>query len=148
MRNLLEALKQADQAEQIAALEYSLAENRRQAELRSQQLEEGVNAVVTTIQRVSNKEASARVDLPTSHELWPVGQQINRFLDRYLKTRGAEEELERTRQAIMEFANELYQVGPHRPFRLPPRRNTAMDAVIIALSGLKEKGTEPHAPLS
>jgi hypothetical protein len=145
VRNLLEALKQADQAEQIAALEYSLAENRRKAEERSTQLEVGVNAIVKTIQQVSNKDIGARVELTPENELWPVGKQINLFLDRYQKARGAEHELEATRAAISEFSNEIYQAGQQqRSFHLPPRRNTLLDSVIIAFSGERRNTGEPN----
>jgi hypothetical protein len=54
VKNLLEALKQADQAEQIATLEYALAEDRRLAAERNTQLEAGVHAIILTIQQVSN----------------------------------------------------------------------------------------------
>jgi hypothetical protein len=145
VRNLLEALKQADQAEQIAALEYSLAENRRQAEERSLQLEEGVNAIVKTIRQVSGRESGARVELPHENELWPVGAQVNLFLDRYQKARGAESELEATRVAIFEFANEIYQANQQqRSFHLPPRRNTLLDAVIMAFSGERRNTGDPR----
>ena len=135
MQNLLEALKQIDQAEQIAALEYSLAESRRRIEERSLQLQEGVNAIVETIQKISTN-VGARVELPPQNELWPVGKQINLFLDRYQKARNSEAIMETTREAIFEFANEIYQAGQQqRNFRLPPRRNTLLDAIIMAFSG-------------
>ncbi len=144
VRNLLEALKQADQAEQIAALEYSLAENRRRAEERSMQLEMGVNAIVKTIQHVSSRDIGARVEMPAENELWPVGKQINLFLDRYQKARNAEHEQEATRAAVLEFANEIYQASQQRrSIRMPPRRNTPLDAVIMAFSGERTNTANP-----
>jgi hypothetical protein len=141
VKNLLEALKQADQAEQIASLEYALAEDRRQAAERNTQLEAGVNAIILTIQQVSNKEEWARVRLSPENILWPIGKQINLFLDRYQKARVSEAELERTKAAILEFANEIYQSNQQRrQFIVPGRKSTPMDAIIIALTGERRPG--------
>jgi hypothetical protein len=135
VRNLLDALKRADQAEQLAALEHMLAQSRRQAEARNRQLEEGMAAIVTTIQHVSNHQPDRRIVLPPEQVLWPLAMQLNLFLDRYQRARGAEMENMQIRAAIDELAQEIYQATQAgRPFRIPSRRNTPLDAVLMALS--------------
>ncbi len=136
VKNLLDALKRADQAEQLAALEHMLAESRREAEARNTQLEEGMQAIVTTIQQVSNNQPGQRIALPPEHLLWPLAMQLNLFLDRYQRARGAEGENMVVRMAIDELAQEIYRATQEgRPLRLPPRRNTPLDAILVALSG-------------
>ncbi len=136
MRSKGEVIKRADQAEQLAALEHMLAESRREAEARNTQLEEGMQAIVTTIQQVSNNQPGQRIALPPEHLLWPLAMQLNLFLDRYQRARGAEGENMVVRMAIDELAQEIYRATQEgRPLRLPPRRNTPLDAILVALSG-------------
>jgi hypothetical protein len=137
VRNLLAALKRADQAEQIAALEHMLAKSRDQLEERNKQLEEGINAIIQTLQQVSNGQLRARVMLPSQNDLWPMVKQINNFFDRYQRRAEADAVLDVTRGAATELATEIYQSGQQgRHLRLPPRRGTPVDAVIVALSAL------------
>jgi hypothetical protein len=137
VRDLLAALKSADQAEQLASLEFLLAESRREVEHRNVQLEAGIAEMVHSIRQVSMQQdegTHARVHLAQEHPLWPVGMQLNLFLDRYQRARASDAQLEATTSAIHELANAIYQstLAGH-PLRLPPRRNTPLDAVIIAL---------------
>lgn len=145
VRDLLSALKSADQAEQLAALEFMLAESRREAESRNVQLEAGIGEIVQTIRQVSTQQGEgkrARVHLAQEHLLWPVGMQLNLFLDRYQRAREADATLEATTNAITELANAIYQSRQtNQPLRLPARRNTPLDAVLMAIGG---QGTMPH----
>jgi hypothetical protein len=148
VRTLLKAFRSVDQAEQIAQLEHAIADSRSIAEQRNQQLEMGVNAIIEAIQHVSNKGSGGRVELDQGNVLWPVVKQITLFLDCYQHARGAEAELERTKGAIHEFANEVFHFRQERrPFQMPPRRNTPMDEVIIACSRAFITGPNlPHRP--
>jgi hypothetical protein len=140
IKNMLDALKQADQAEQVAVLERALAEARMNNEERTRQVGIAANAFVAAIQQASNRDMGARIDLPIENILWPLGMQMNLFLDRYQKRWEAENELEKTRAAINEFAQEIYRSNEQgRAFRLPPRRNTILDGIIVALAGKKRR---------
>jgi len=146
VKNLLDALKRASQAEQIAALEHAIAESRAQTEARNQHLETGIQAIVWTIQQVSNQQGRARIDLAPSHELWPIAQQLNRFLDRYQGAREDAVVLEQMRQICNRWANEIHQAREEqRPWRLPqvPQR-TPLAVVLAALSA----GPEARRPQS
>ncbi len=137
VRDLLAALKSADQAEQLASLEFMLAESRRETEGRNMQLEAGIGEIVQIIRQVSTQQGEgkrARVHLAQEHPLWPVGMQLNLFLDRYQRARESDAQLEATSTAIHELANAIYQsMRAGHPLLLPPRRNTPLDAVLIAL---------------
>ena len=135
VHNLLEALKRASQAEQVAALEHAIAESRAQTEARNQQLESGIQAIVWTIQRVSNRRERERIQLAPDHELWPIAQQLNRFLDRYQGARADAVVLEQVRQICNRWANEIHQARmERRAWRLPlSAPHTPLDVVIMAL---------------
>jgi hypothetical protein len=137
VRDLLSALKSADRAEQLASLEFMLAESRRETEGRNVQLEAGIGEIVQVIRQVSTQQGEgqrARVHLAQEHPLWPVGMQLNLFLDRYQRARESDAQLEATSNAISELANAIYQsTRAGHPLLLPPRRNTPLDAVLIAL---------------
>jgi hypothetical protein len=145
VKNLLEALKQADRAEQIAALEFSLAESRRKAEERNMQLEAGLHGIVQSIRQVSQGQLTARIHLPTENVLWPMSQQINLFIERYQGAREAEAKLLALQHAIAWCSNEIYEANRHmRPVKIQ-RTNTALDGVLMALAtGQKSEGSLPN----
>jgi hypothetical protein len=144
VRDLLGALKRADRAEQVAKLEFLLAESRKQVEGRNARLEEGMHTMMRAIHQVSTGDLGARMTLPQDNELWSMSKQLNLFLDRYQATREAGQTLERTTIAIQEVTNELYQAHlEHREVRIPPRRHTPLDALLVALSGGRTSETGP-----
>src|SRR5450755_515085 len=103
VRDLLGALKRADRAEQVAALEHLLAESRRQAETRNHELEQGADAIIQTIRQITSNQPEmqrACIHLSQQNVLWPLAMQLNLFLDRYQRTREADALLERTIAAI------------------------------------------------
>jgi hypothetical protein len=135
--NLLETIKRVDVAEQVAALEHQLVESQRQAVARTQELEQGFHAVVAVMQRISNGDYQARIELPTNNLLWPITRQFNQILNRYETARVAEAQLGATWRAIDELANEIHQATQqHRPLDLQ-RRHTPLDAVIIAMLAVR-----------
>ena len=142
VKNLLEALKRASQAEQIAALEHAIAQSQAAFQARNQELEWGVATIVQVIQAVANRATAQRIALPSRHVLWPVAQQLNHFLDRYHRARSAEATLDATMCACTELANALHQATlDHRPLQYPPLRHTPLDAVLFLLS--REQTPQP-----
>jgi hypothetical protein len=135
VKNLLEALTQADKAENIAALQLKLAEHHAQTAERNQQLERGSAAIFQTLRLVARGDTQARILLPPENAYWSIAQQVNLFLDRYGDARTTIKRLEATEAAIQWFANEIYTAHrEHRPLTLPPRMSgTALDPVLMAL---------------
>ena len=134
VRNLRVALKRADQAEQVAKLEHMVAEQAQQSRAHTQQLQEGVEAIVEPIHLVSRGNMNARVHLPTDNMLWAIGKQVNLFIERYQAARLAEIKLEALSKVITWYSNEIYQAARQkRPIQIQ-RTNTVFDGVLMALS--------------
>ncbi len=146
VRNLLDTLKRVDRAEQVASLEYMLAESRQQAEVRNRELEEGMAAMVAAIRLVAAGHPNTPIALPQGHVLWPITTQLSQIFTRYHKLREVDTRLDAITAAIAELTNELYQASlEKRPPRLQ-RRHTPLDGLIIALTTmtLPEKATIAH----
>jgi hypothetical protein len=137
--NLLDTIKREDQAEQVASLEHTLADNRKEAGERNRQLEQGMAAIVTAIREVSAGQSHVRIHLSPGHVLFVFTTQLNHFLDRYQKARSADAQLAATIEAINELAHEIHQASQQqRPLNLR-RRNTPLDAVIVAMFDVTSK---------
>ncbi len=134
--NLLSALKRASAAEQIAALEHDLAESRTAEQARTFALEGGVRAILVCIQRVSNRDYQARIQLETRHELAPVAMQFNNFFQRYQRAHEAELLVEETTKNCQSWADEIYEARQHqRQWRIPLPQQTPLDLVLNAFVG-------------
>ena len=144
VKNLLKALKRASQAEQVALLEHHIAQSRAEAEARSQRLTEGITAIVATIQQVSNQQSQARIQLPTTHDLWPLAQQINNFLDRYRFAREAVNVLDHLQHTCNGWADEIHQARlERRAWRLPAHHDRSPLTVVIDALGTSPSQSLP-----
>jgi hypothetical protein len=133
--SLLQTTKRENQAEQVVALNMMLAEHRAEAEKRQAQFEAGITAISQGIQNVANNHYETRVQLSSTHELWPVAEQLNRLFDRYRNACTSEATLEVTVHAVNELVLEMRRAQKEkRPIKIPPRRNTPLDALLHALS--------------
>jgi hypothetical protein len=133
--SLLQATKRENQAEQVVALNLMLAEHRAEAEKRQAQFEAGITAISQGIQNVANNHYESRVQLSSTHELWPVAEQLNRLFDRYRNACTSEATLEVTAHAVNELVLEMRRAKKEkRPMKIPPRRNTPLDALLHVLS--------------
>jgi|GEM_PF-1386317 len=69
------ALRRADRAEEMATLEHTLAEQKRQ-------LDEGVQQILQTHVRAANGDYSARAPLSQDNVLWQIAYSLNNLLNR------------------------------------------------------------------
>jgi hypothetical protein len=69
------ALRRADRAEELAGLEHTLAEQKRQ-------LDEGVQQILQTHVRAANGDYSARAPLSQDNVLWQIAYSLNNLLNR------------------------------------------------------------------
>jgi hypothetical protein len=133
--SLLQATKRENQAEQVVALNLMLAENRVELENRQAQFEAGIKAITQGIQNVANNHYETHIQLSSTHELWAVAEQLNRLFDRYRNACASEATLEITTHAINELVLEIRRAQKEkRPLKIPPRRNTPLDALLHTLS--------------
>ena len=97
--SLQRALRERDQAEEVARLERDLST---QTEIMAQQkvqLEQSIDMILQTQMRVANGDLSARVPLNSENVLWSVAGTLNNLITRLQRARGAEEQLERTKSS-------------------------------------------------
>jgi hypothetical protein len=100
-----EALLRADRAEQIARLEHDLAKQSEEAARQKQQLEESIQHIVQTHQRVANGDFEARVPVGENNVLWQISGSLNTLLARCGRWRQDAAELVRV-QHKLNLANE------------------------------------------
>ena len=94
----LRALKRADQAEALAAMEHAIAEYERSNAMQKRQLEQGIQYLIETQRRVANGDLTARVPTTQNNVLWPVAISFNNLLTRFQRFQQDANEIERIRQ--------------------------------------------------
>jgi hypothetical protein len=90
------SLRRANRAEEIARLEYDLAQRAVQDKERSSRLEESVGQITEVHRRVANGDLSARVPLTDRNILWQISGLLNNLLTRFQSLRQRAQEQEKT----------------------------------------------------
>ncbi len=141
--SLQRALRERDQAEEVARLERDLSE---QAEVMAQQkvqLDQSINMILQTQTRVANGDLSARVPLTSENVLWSVAGTLNNLITRLQRAQGAEEQLERTKTS----AGWLVSIMRNHKAGQPAGRYTRTGTVIdpIAMELFSQTDAQQHA---
>lgn len=97
--SLQRALRERDQAEEVARLERDLSMQTEVMAQQKVQLEQSIDMILQTQMRVANGDLSARVPLNSENVLWSVAGTLNNLITRLQRARGAEEQLERTKSS-------------------------------------------------
>ena len=138
------AIKRAGQAELIAQLEHSLAEQRHE-------LEEGVEQILATHVAVANGDLTARAPLTQDNKLWQVARALNTLLVRFQRASLAERRLMLVDRAVVYYVQSIQQAERQQQLPILPLARTNIDPLIVALQG-KTIGLAqiqmPHEPLS
>ncbi len=142
--SLQRALRERDQAEEVARLERDLSE---QAEVMAQQkvqLDQSINMILQTQMRVANGDLSARVPLTSENVLWSVAGTLNNLITRLQRAQNAEEQLERTNAS----ANWLVSMMRHHKSGQPAGRYTRTGTAIdpIAMELFSQTNGQQQAP--
>ncbi len=138
VRGTDEAIRRADRAEELAALEHAVAEQRRQLEVGAQQLLE-------THVRVSNGEFGARAPVVQDNILWQVAASLNNLLARLQKSAQADHQLRRTEDELRRLAGAIDDAQAGRRPIWPAPTGTAADLIIERITG-RSRPAQP-APL-
>jgi hypothetical protein len=96
------AIERADRAEDIAALQQTIARQKAQ-------LDEGIQQILNTHVQVANGNIEARAPLSQDNALWQVASSLNNLLTRFQRTLGNEREFQRTRYELMKTQEALAQ---------------------------------------
>ncbi len=97
--SLHRALRERDQAEEVARLERDLSEQTEKMAQQKEQLEQSISMILQTQTRVANGDLNARVPLTSDNVLWSVAGTLNNLITRLQRSQQAEEQLERTKNS-------------------------------------------------
>jgi hypothetical protein len=124
-QNTLAALRRADRAEEIAALE------RREAE-RQRELEEGVRQLLAVHVHLANGDFAARSPEVRNPMLWQVGKSLNVLIGRLARYAQADAVLRREQEEARRLAEALYAAQAGRPVAWPAPTGLPLDVVTEA----------------
>ena len=126
VRSAALAIKRADQAEVVAALE------RREAE-RTRELEEGARQLLDVLVRLANGDFNSRVPLLANALLWRIGTAVNTLIGRLDRSSQASALLQRFEEEANRLAQAIYALRPGDREVWTRPSGTPLDRVLEAL---------------
>ncbi len=128
VRGATSALVARDRAEEIAALEHSVADQRRNLEVGMRQLHD-------TLVRVANGDFSARAPVSQDNVLWQLSASLNTMIARQQKVSDAHYQLQRASGEVSRLVEAVRQARAGRPPLWPAETGTVVDPLIRELAG-------------
>jgi hypothetical protein len=130
----LQAMKRADQAEEVNKLAETLAAHQRVVLQEKQMLEESIQQIVAVHAQAANGDFNARVPLDQKNVLWSVAGSLNTLLARLQRWRQEAQQGQRTEQAIQLVLRDM-QLAERAgtPFQIR-RTGTALDPLIAEIA--------------
>lgn len=101
VRSAIRAIERADRAEEIAALQRNIAEQKRQ-------LDEGIQQILNTHVLAANGNFSTRAPLTQENVLWQIGFSLNNLLARMQRYNTIEQDLQRIHQEAARLSEHLH----------------------------------------
>lgn len=141
VRSTDEAIRRADQAEELAALEHSVAVQR-------QQLELGVQQILETHVRIANGDYSARAPMTQDSLLWQIAGSLNNLMGRLQKSGQAEHQLRRTEEELRRLAGAIDEAAAGKHAIWPAPSGTAADLIIERVTGRGRVAVAASLPFS
>jgi hypothetical protein len=140
VRGTEDAIRRADRAEEIAAIEHAIAEQKRQ-------LDYGIQQILETHVRVANGDFSARAPLNQDNILWQIAASLNNLLSRLQKSGQAEYQLRRTEEEIRRLAVAIRDAQLGRAAIWPAPTGTAADLLLEVMGrGSRDAGQSSLQP--
>jgi large-conductance mechanosensitive channel len=127
VRGTDEAIRRADRAEELAAMEHQMAEQKRQ-------LDVGIRQILETHVRVANGDFSARAPTSQDNVLFQIAASLNNLLNRLGRAAQSEHLLQRTVAEIGRLRESLLAAKTGRPPLWPTRTGTPVDSLIEVLA--------------
>jgi hypothetical protein len=121
------ALRRADRAEEIAALEHAIADQKRQLDI-------GIQQILQTHVRAANGDFTARAPTNQENVLWQIASSLNNLLARLQRAGQAEHQLNRTEDELRRLAAALDDAQSGRPPLWPAPTGTAADLILDRLA--------------
>ena len=139
-RSVEQAIIRADRAEEIAAMEHVLADQKRQ-------MERGIQSLLETHVRVANGDFSARAATGQENVLWQIAVSLNNLLSRLSKLAQADQRLQRTEAEIDRLATALEETRAGHSTAWPRFGGTRVDRLLRLLGSTQhQRLPAPKAP--
>jgi len=127
VRSMEQAVQRADRAEELAALEHAIADQKRQ-------LDFGIQQILATHIRAANGDFTARAPLNQENVLWQIAFSLNNLLGRLQRAGQAEARLARTEDEIHRLEAAFREARSGRTPRWPAPSGTAVDGIVQMLA--------------
>jgi hypothetical protein len=127
-RSVEQAIMRADRAEEVAAMEHQLADQKRQ-------LDRGIQNLLETHVRASNGDFSARAATNQDNVLWQIAVSLNNLLSRLGKYSHVDQRLGRTEAEIDRVAMAMETARAGRQPSWPTPSGTRVDRLLALLTG-------------
>jgi hypothetical protein len=121
-------IRRADRAEEIASLEHTLADQKRQLDI-------GIQQILQTHVRAANGDYTARAPLGQDNILWQIASSLNNLLSRLQRSGQAEHHLRRTDEEIRRLAAAIDDAQAGRKPIWPAPTGTAADLILERIRG-------------
>jgi hypothetical protein len=136
VRGADDAIRRADRAEEIAALEHTLADQKRQLDI-------GIQQILQTHVRAANGDYTARAPLGQDNILWQIASSLNNLLSRLQRSGQAEHQLRRTEEEIRRLAAAIDDAQAGRKPIWPASTGTAADLILERIRGGRRAAPQP-----
>jgi hypothetical protein len=135
------ALRRADRAEEMAALEHSIAEQKRLLDI-------GIAQILQTHVRAANGDFSARASVRQENQLWQISSSLNNLLARMQRTAQAEHQLARTVDELRRIAAAIDDIQAGRQPIWPAPTGTPADLILDRIAaGQRRRSVQPPGGL-
>ena len=136
VRGTDQAIRRADRAEEIASLEHTLADQKRQLDI-------GIQQILQTHVRAANGDYTARAPLGQDNILWQIASSLNNLLSRLQRSGQAEHQLRRTDEEIRRLAAAIDDAQAGRKPIWPAPTGTAADLILERIRGGRRSAPQP-----
>ena len=130
--------RRADRAEEIATLEHTLADQKRQLDI-------GIQQILQTHVRAANGDYSARAPLGQDNLLWQIASSLNNLLSRLQRSGQDTFQLRRTNEEAQRLAEAIDVAQSGRKAVWPAPSGTAIDLILERIRGGR-RGAPSVAP--
>jgi hypothetical protein len=139
VRGTDDAIRRADRAEEIAAMEHSIADQKRQLDI-------GVQQILETHVRVANGDFTARAPMNQENVLWQIAASLNNLLTRLQRAGQAEYQLRRTDEELRRLALAIRDAQAGRHPIWPAPSGTPADLIIELVGRGTRDPSRPKLP--
>ena len=147
MSNLLAAIRRADRAEEIVALQSAIADHEHARLNEQKQLEEGLRKIAEAHSRIANGDYQTRISLNDGNVLWSIAIPLNNLLNRLQHWKNDADTLLVTRQAAEYTARQLQYLSMKEQARSLSLTGTLLDPVIVEVNNvLASQAYSPTKP--